>query len=94
MVSEGGAEPDGGVELTLNRLGRHRAPRAVDLPDELNDLGREPDQNLGNRKSLTIDARKERCEIDVKDPYRLLLSLRLLNHGRQWEPGVNSTIPR
>jgi hypothetical protein len=65
MVSEGGAEPDGGVELTLNRLGCHRAPRAVDLADQLNDLGRETDQNLGDRESLAVNAREKRCQINV-----------------------------
>jgi hypothetical protein len=65
MVSEGCAEPDGGVELTLNRLGRHRSPCAVNLPDELNDLRREPYQNLGDREGLAVNARKKRCQVDV-----------------------------
>jgi hypothetical protein len=40
-------------------------PHAVDLADQLNDLRREPDQNLGDRESLAVNARKERRQVDV-----------------------------
>jgi hypothetical protein len=72
VISERGAESDGRVELALNRFLCHRSSSAVNLPNQLNNLRGEPDQQLGDGESLTVNTRKERRQIDVQYPYRLM----------------------